>query len=101
MGGGRSGIRAGGGAVALTVELLSADVAEKRLLVVASLSSYRFGNEVRAWRYTEALAALRQVVVANEGDGPSDVGLHSSRIGAATIAGDRGQGVAEDHPERR
>ena len=35
------------------------------------------------WRYPEALAALHQVA-ARAGDEPSDVGLHSLRIGAAT-----------------
>ena len=35
------------------------------------------------WRYPEALAALRQVA-ARAGDDPSEVGLHSFRIGAAT-----------------
>ena len=49
----------------------------------APLSSYRCGNEVRVWRYPEALAALRQVA-SKAGDHPSEVGLHSLRIGAAT-----------------
>ena len=49
----------------------------------APLLSYRCGNEVRVWRYPEALAALRQVA-ARAGDDPSEVGLHSLRIGAAT-----------------
>ena len=35
------------------------------------------------WRYPETLAALRQVA-AREGDDPSEVGVHSLRIGAAT-----------------
>ena len=35
------------------------------------------------WRYPEALAALGQVA-ARAGDDPSEVGLHSLRIGAAT-----------------
>ena len=48
----------------------------------APLSSYRCGNEVRVWRYPEALAALRQV--AARADDPSEFGLHSLRIGAAT-----------------
>ena len=47
------------------------------------LSSYRCGNEVRAWRHPEALAAFRHVA-AKAGDDPSEVGLHSLRIGAAT-----------------
>ena len=49
----------------------------------APLSSYWCGNEVRVWRYPEALAALRQVA-AGAGHDPSEVGLHSLRIGAAT-----------------
>jgi len=49
----------------------------------APLSSYRYGNEVRVWGYTEALGALREVV-AEAGDDPSEVGLHSLRIGATT-----------------
>ena len=35
------------------------------------------------WRYPEALTALRQVA-ARAGHDPSEVGLHSLRIGAAT-----------------
>ena len=35
------------------------------------------------WSYPEALTALRQVE-AKAGDDPSEVGLHSLRIGAAT-----------------
>ena len=35
------------------------------------------------WRSPEALAALR-LVAAKAGDDPSEVGLHSLRIGAAT-----------------
>ena len=49
----------------------------------APLSSYRCGHEVRGWRCQEALAALRHVA-ARAGDDPSEVGLHSLRIGAAT-----------------
>ena len=70
----------GGEAVALVVELLSSYSA---LPKSTSLSSYRFGNEVRVWSYTGAFAALRQVV-ANAGDDLSEVGLQSLRIGVAT-----------------
>ena len=49
----------------------------------APLSSHRCGNEVRVGRYPEALAALRQVA-ARAGNDPSEVGLNSLRIGAAT-----------------
>ena len=76
----RSGVGAGGGAVALMVELLSV---YPTMPESAPLSSYRCGNEVRVWRYPEALAALRQVA-ARAGHDPSEVGLHSLRIGAAT-----------------
>ena len=76
----RSGVGAGGGAVALMVELLSV---YPTMPESAPLSSYWCGNEVRVWRYPEALAALRQVA-ARAGHDPSEVGLHSLRIGAAT-----------------
>ena len=75
----RSGVGAGGGAVALMVELLSV----YPTMAESSPLSYRGGNEVSVWRYPEALAALRQVA-ARAGDDPSEVGLHSVRIGAAT-----------------
>ena len=78
--GAQSGVGAGGGAVALMVELLSA---YPTLPESAPLSSYQYGNEIRVWKYPEALQALRQVV-AKAGDDPSEVGLHSLRIGAAT-----------------
>ena len=50
---------------------------------IAPLSSYRCGNDVRVWRYPEALAALRQVA-ARAGNDPSEAVLRSLRIGAAT-----------------
>ena len=71
----RSGVRAGGGAVAFMVELLSV----YPLPESAPLSLYRCGNKVRVWRYPEALAALCQVAPNAEGD-PGEVGLHSLRI---------------------
>ena len=76
----RSGEGASGGADALMVELLSV---YPTMLENAPLSSNGYGNEVRVWRYPEALAVLRQVA-ARAGDDPSEVGLHSLRIGAAT-----------------
>ena len=42
------------------------------------------GTRLRVWRYPEALAALRHVA-AKAGDYPSEVGLNSLRIGAATM----------------
>ena len=67
----RSGVGAGGGAVALVVELLSGypTLSESPPLLIS-----QYGNEVRVWMYQEALAALRQVV-AKAGDGPSEVAL--------------------------
>ena len=79
----RSGVGAGGGAVALMVELLSV---YPRMSESAPLLSYRCGNEVRVWRYPEALAALRQVA-ARAGDDPSEVGLHSLRAATTLAAG--------------
>ena len=83
----RSGVGAGGGAVALMVELLSV----YPTMPESAPLSYRCGNQVREWRYPEALAALRQVA-ARAGDDPSDVGLHSLRTGAAfTLAAGGGR----------
>ena len=48
----RSGVGAGGGAVALMVELLSV---YPTMPESAPLSSYRCGNEVSVWRYPEPL----------------------------------------------
>ena len=76
----RSGVGAGGGAVALMVELLSV---YPTMPESAPLSSHRCGNEVRVGRYPEALAALRQVA-ARAGNDLSEVGFHSLRISAAT-----------------
>ena len=84
------GVGDGGGAVALMAELLSG---HPTLPDSAPLSSYMFSNEVRVCSYTEALAAFRQVV-ANAGDDPSEVGLHSLRIGAATTLA-AGGGVSQ------
>ena len=74
-----SRVGAGGGALSL-MELLSGF---STLPEGIPLSSHRYGNEARVSRYTEALWALRQVV-ANAGDDPREVSLHSSRIGTAT-----------------
>lgn len=75
-----SGVKAGGGAVPLMVELLSRYPTR---MESAPLSTYRFGDGVSAWSYMEVLAALRQVV-ANAGDDSSKVRMHSLRICAAT-----------------
>ena len=45
----RSGVGAGGGAVALMVELLSVYPTMPEMPESAPLSSYRCGNEVRVW----------------------------------------------------
>ena len=90
----RSWVGAGGGAVALMVELRSV---YPTMPESAPLSSYRCGNEVRVWRHPEALSALRQMAT-RAGDDPSEVGLHSLRIGAAaTLATgeDVSQGVIQ------
>ena len=78
--GARSGVGAGCGAVALMVELLSSYPA----LPDNAPLSYWCADEVRVWGYTEALRSLREVI-EKAGDDPSEVGLHSFRIGAATI----------------
>ena len=67
------------------------------------LPSYRCGNEVRVWRYPEALAALLQVA-ARAGDDPREVGLHSLRIGVATTlaaGGDVSQRVIQREGRRK
>ena len=74
--GARSGVGAGGGAVALMVEPLSS---YPTLPDSVPLSSYRCANEVRVWGYTEALRSLREVI-EKAGDDPSEVGLHLLRI---------------------
>ena len=76
----RSKVEADGGAVAILVELLSIHPA---LPKDAPLSSFRTRQGVQVWGYTQALAALRQIVARNGGD-PQEVRLHSLRIGAAT-----------------
>ena len=77
----RSRVGAGGGdAVALMVEL---SPGYPTLPENAPLSSYQYGNEVREWKYQEALEALRHVVAEAE-DELSEVALHSLRIGVVT-----------------
>ena len=93
---GRSGVGAGGGAVALMVELLSGS---RTLPESAPLSSYRHGNEVRVWRYTEALGALRQVV-AHAGDSPSRWPPHIA-CQCSRDAGGRGGRVTWGDSDRR
>ena len=76
----RSGYRAGGGAVALMVELMSC---HRSLPASAPLSSYNCGKSVRVLRYGHALRAFRDIV-ANAGRCPDHFALHSLRIGGAT-----------------
>jgi len=78
----RSQIGAGGGAVALLVELMSVHMA---LPGSAPLCSFRQEGkgEVAVLGYRRALKALRQIV-GQEGYNPMDFGLHSLRIGGAT-----------------
>ena len=76
----RSGCRAGGGTVALMVELVSC---HRSLPTSAPLSSYNCGKSVRVLRYGHALRAFRDIV-ANAGRRPEHFALHSLRIGGAT-----------------
>ena len=74
----QSGYRAGGGAVALMVELMSC---HPTLPDHAPLSSYRSGRRVvNVFRYRKATEALRDVV-EKSGRDPKDFALHSLRIG--------------------
>ena len=67
-----------------------------RLLESAPLSSYRYGNEVSVWRYTEALAALHQVEARlSQRSWPPLITYRCSRK-----AGGRRGGVAKRDPER-
>ena len=47
-------------------------------------------TRIRVWTCTEALGALRQAV-AKAGDNPSEVALHSSRIGSFTTLAAEGE----------
>lgn len=76
----RSGYRAGGGAVALMVELLSC---HPTLPDSAPLSSFRSGREVKVFKYGQALRALREIV-QRSGRDPKEFALHSLRIGGAS-----------------
>ena len=76
----RSQIGAGGGAVAVLVELMSCHMA---LPGNAPLCSFRKQGRVGVLGYRRALKALRQIV-EQAGDNPKEFGLHSLRIGGAT-----------------
>ena len=76
----RSGYRAGGGAVALMVELMSC---HRSLPASPPISSYNCGKSVRVLRYGHALRAFRDIA-ANAGRRPAHFALHSLRIGEAT-----------------
>lgn len=80
--GASSQIGAGGGAVAVLVELMACHLA---LPEDAPLCSFRCrrSKTIKVWGYSKALSALRQIVEKAGGD-PKQVGLHSLRIGAAT-----------------
>ena len=75
----RSRVRAGGGAVALMVELKAS---YPTLSASSPLASYRYDNEVRVWGYTENLGSPRQVA-GKAGDDPGEVALDLLGIGAA------------------
>ena len=84
----RSQIGAGGGAVALLVELMSCHIA---LPGSAPLCSYRqAGVGTVVLGYRRALKALRRIV-ALAGDDPKQFGLHSLRFGGATAMAAGGQ----------
>ena len=74
----RSGLGEGGGAIAPVVALISCHVA---LPEHAPLCSYRFGQQVRAWVYVQALKALREVV-SKSGGVTQGYALHSFCIGS-------------------
>ena len=80
--GASSQIGAGGGAVAVLVELMACHLA---LPEDAPLCSFRCrrSKTIKVWGYSKAPSALRQIVEKAGGD-PKQVGLHSLRIGAAT-----------------
>lgn len=78
----RSQAGAGGGAVAILVELMSCHYA---MPGNAPLCAYRERTgEMKMWGYRKALVALRQMVSAAGGE-KGQVGLHSLRIAAATV----------------
>ena len=81
-----SGLGEGGGTIALMVALMSCHVA---LPEHAPLSSYRSGQQVRAWGYGQALKAPREVV-CKSGCKPQEYVLHSLRIGSASTLADGG-----------
>ena len=75
-----AGYRAGGGAVALMVVLMSC---HRSLPASAPLSSYNCWKSIRVLRYGHALRAFRDIV-ANAGRRLEYFALHSLRIGGAT-----------------
>ena len=74
------GLRTGGGAVALVVELVSC---HPPLPGTAPLISYRSAKGVRTWGYGQALRALKELVSGTGGDAEEYM-LHSWWIGRAT-----------------
>ena len=74
------GLRTGGGAVALVVELVSC---HPPLPGTAPLSSYRKAKGVRTWGYGKALRALIELS-SGTGGNPEEYPLNSLRIGRAT-----------------
>ncbi|CAM9240060.1 unnamed protein product, partial [Pylaiella littoralis] len=85
----RSAVGAGGGAVAVLVELMTCHLS---LPESAPLCSFRCSRskDVKVLGYHKASKALRQIVQKAGGD-PNTVGLHSLRIGAATTLAAGGQ----------
>ena len=79
----RSGLGEGVGAVVFMVALMSCHLA---LPENAPLSSYRSGQQVRAWGYGQALKALREVFPKFRGK-PQEYAFHSLWLGnALTLA---------------
>ena len=80
----QSGYRADGGAVALTVELISRHATWPDDAPLSLLSSYRIGREVKVLKYGQALQAFREIVKKSRRD-PKDFALHSLRIGGGLL----------------
>ena len=74
----RSGLRSGGAAVALMMELMpchSIHAAQKHTPCIVPYSE----DQVVTWRYGQATQALRKIVTESGGN-PEEVALHSLRI---------------------
>ena len=88
--GSRLSCRAGGGAVALRLELMSCFLG---LPDHSRLASYQLDSSVRVVRYGRALRAIKEVVVTPRCN-PNEFAFHSLRIGGATAIA-AGGGISE------